>query len=119
MLEAKHGQRWQWTFRLERFAPELNFVSKNCQLESEVELWIWREIADSPLQQRPAADEIPLRMMVKGDSDLDQTLQKLTLRFGCPAPDILQRLMGFKELGAVKKPDAVMKLIFQRVLERL
>ena len=58
-------------------------------------------------------------MMVKGDGDLDQTLQKLTLPLGRPAPDILQRLMSFKEMGAVKEPNALVKLMFQRVMETL
>lgn len=57
--------------------------------------------------------------MVKGHGDLDETLQKLTLPFGRPAPDILQRLMSFKEMGAVKEPNALVKLMFQRVMETL
>src|SRR5215470_12713323 len=52
-------------------------------------------------------------MMVKGHRDLDQPLQKLALRFGRLPPDILKRLVGFKELGSIEQPDALAKKTIQ------
>ena len=45
--------------------------------------------------------------MVESHGGLDQPLQELALRLRSLPPDILQDLMGFKELGGVEKSDPV------------
>ena len=48
-------------------------------------------------------------MVVEGDGDLNQALQKLALGLGSNPPDILQDLVGFKELGCIKEDKALVK----------
>jgi len=42
-------------------------------------------------------------MVVEGDGDLNQPLQEFALGLRSDPPDILQGLMGFKELDALKR----------------
>jgi hypothetical protein len=94
-------------------------VAKKGQFQSRMPLGIRREVAKATLQQRPATNEVSRRMMVKGNRDLDQTLEKFAFwRVSLP-PDILQRLVGFKELGGVEEPDALMKKTIQVTLGKL
>lgn len=67
---------------------------------------IGREIAQTAQQQRPAADNIPGGMVMQGNGDLNQALQKLALGLGSGPPDILQSFVGFKELGRIKEDKA-------------
>jgi hypothetical protein len=48
-------------------------------------------------------------MMVEGDCDLNQALQEFALGLGSDPPDILQGLVGFKELGRIKEDKALVK----------
>jgi len=42
---------------------------------------------------------------MKGDGDLDQSLQELAIRFGSPAPDAFENLVGFEELAVIQQGD--------------
>ena len=44
-------------------------------------------------------------MMVQGHRYLDQSLQELLLRLGGGAPDVFERLMGLKKVGAIEELD--------------
>jgi hypothetical protein len=48
-------------------------------------------------------------MMVESDGDLNQALQEFALGLGSGPPDILQDLVGFKELGVIKEDKALVK----------
>lgn len=78
-----------------------------------------RKIAQPALQQRSAADNVPGGMVVEGDGDLNQALQKLALGLGSNPPDILQDLVGFKELGRIKEDKALVKENIEIALGRL
>jgi hypothetical protein len=58
-------------------------------------------------------------MVVEGDGDLDEALQKLALGLGSGPPDILQDLVGFKELGGIKEDKALAKKTVGIVVGRL
>ncbi len=58
-------------------------------------------------------------MMMQGDGDLDKALQKLALRLGSGTPDILQQLVGFKELGGIKEDKALMEKTIQIAFARV
>jgi hypothetical protein len=47
-------------------------------------------------------------VVVERHRDLDESLQKLALRFGRGAPDIFEDFVGLEEFGGVEKLDAVM-----------
>jgi hypothetical protein len=64
---------------------------------------IRRQVPACALQERSAADAVPLRIMMKGDRDLDQALKKFAFRLRRGPPDILQDFVGFKEMGGVEK----------------
>ncbi len=49
--------------------------------------------------------------MMKRDSHLDQSLQKLLFRKGRGAPDVFERLVCFKELGTIKEVDSCPALL--------
>ena len=46
---------------------------------------------------------------MEGDCDLNQALQEFALGLGSDPPDILQGLVGFKELGPIKEDKALVK----------
>ena len=58
-------------------------------------------------------------MVVEGDGDLNQALQEFALGLRSDPPDILQGLMGFKELGRVKEDEALVKENIEIALGRL
>ncbi len=64
---------------------------------------ILREIAKGAPQYRARPRRIPISMVVQRYRHLNQSLQKLLLRQGRRPPDVLERLMGLKEIGAVKQ----------------
>jgi hypothetical protein len=47
-------------------------------------------------------------VVVKRNGDLDESLQKLALRFGRGAPDVFEDFMGVEKLGRVEELDTVM-----------
>ena len=50
-------------------------------------------------------------MVIKGDRNLNQALQKLLLRSGRGSPDVLQRLMGVKKLPVIEQFQPVSKVV--------
>src|SRR5215475_9893265 len=108
-LESNRRRRGQGLRGLQSLAPEFDIISETSEFQPKIPFRIRGEVSESTLEQRPAANDVPLRMMVKGNRDLNKTLQKVAFRCGSHAPDILERLVGFKESGGVKEPDALAK----------
>jgi hypothetical protein len=86
----------------ESLPPLINAVVEGGEVKTLVLRGIGGQVSPSALQQRPAAQVIPLRIMMKGNGDLNQPLKKLALRLRSGAPDILQDFVGFKEMGGVE-----------------
>jgi hypothetical protein len=118
-FELNRRQRRQRLLGLQRQAPLLNSVTKEGEIQSGMPIRIRREIAQPALQQGSAADNVPGGMMVESDGDLNQALQKFALGRGSGSPDILQDLVGFKELGGIKEDKAFAKKTIEIAFCRL
>ncbi|HST10464.1 MAG TPA: hypothetical protein VLL05_08795 [Terriglobales bacterium] len=88
---------------IESTSPLIDALAQGIQVKALMFRRVCREIPVGPLQQRPAANPVPPRIVMKGDRHLDQPLQKLAFRLRGRAPDILQDLVGFKEMGGVEE----------------
>lgn len=66
---------------------------------------IGRQIAAGTLEQGAAAHEVAARMVVQGDSYLDQALQELAFRYRGGAPDIFEDFVGFKETVLLEEAE--------------
>jgi len=90
---------------VERVAPLVDSPEEGRQVQSPMLVGIQGQVAPSALEQGAASHRIPARMMVQRHRNLDQSLQKPALWLGREAPDILQDLVCFKEVGSVEKRD--------------
>ncbi len=70
-----------------------------------------REIPKGAPQDRARPGRIPISMMVQRYRHLNQSLQEFLLCQGRRPPDVLERLMGLKEIGAVEQFDSCSTLI--------
>ena len=66
-----------------------------------------RQIAGGTLHHRYCADVIASGVVVKCDSQLDQSLQKLLFVDRRGAPDVFEHFMRVEELSLVKQANAV------------
>jgi hypothetical protein len=96
---------------IEGCTPSLEAFLQGLQVDAAVFSGIPRKVPPGALQQRPAANLVSARIMMKGDCDLDQPLQELAFRLRSLPPDILKDLVGVKELGGVEQGDAVLKSV--------
>jgi hypothetical protein len=88
---------------VESASPAIDLVAERIQIDTAMPGGIRRQVPASPFQQRSAADAVPRRIMMQGDSDLDQALKKLAFWLRRGPPDILQDFVGFKEMGGVEQ----------------
>ena len=96
---------------IERIAPDIERVANGCQVESTVPLGVGAEIATGAFEHRTASDEISLGVVVQGNRDLDQPLEKLAFGLRRGAPDILQNFVRLKELAIVEEMNAMLKSV--------
>src|ERR1700722_8392399 len=90
----------------QRCPPALQRFEQRTQTDSAKICRARRQILVGALQQRVSANEIPRRMMMKGNRSLDQPLQKSLLQAVRFPPYIFPNFMGVVELAGVEKPDA-------------
>ncbi len=73
-------------------------------------------LATSP-HQRISTREIPLRMMMKGDRSLNESLQKLFFQSLGFAPNVFPHFVGIIELARVEEANASMIAVVVHELE--
>lgn len=101
---------------VESSAPPIEFVPQRIQLDAAMAGGIRREIAAGALEQRSATRTVAPRIMMQGDRDLDETLQKFAFGLRFRPPDILQDFVGFKEMGGIEQPKALIERVARDVL---
>ena len=78
-------------------------LPKVAQPDSAEVLGIAAEISVAALEQRARARHVALGMMMKRHRDLNQPLQESFLRPNRGPPNVLPRLVSFKERGLIEK----------------
>jgi hypothetical protein len=101
---------------VESSAPTIDLESQRIQIDAAMPGGIRRQIPVGAFEQRSAADGVPIRIMMQGDRDLDQALKKLAFGFRRRPPDILQDLVGFKEMGGVEQRKSLEERVVRPVL---
>lgn len=88
---------------LKRSAPAFYCFQQSLHIEGVVEGFWAREVSRAAGEQRGGSHLVLARMVDEGDRDLSQTLQELLfMRRGGP-PNVLEHLVRFEKLAAVKK----------------
>jgi hypothetical protein len=82
-------------------------MQKDCESQIAVFFGIALQIPRAALEQGTCADEISGRVMMEGDRDLNQSLQKFFLFRGCRTPDVFPDFVGVEEVGAVEEVEGV------------
>ncbi len=83
-------------------APAIDLLPERIEIDAAMVGRIGRQVPEGTFQQGSAANMVSFGMVMQGDSDLDQALEKLTLRLGGCPPDIFQDFVGFKEVRGVE-----------------
>jgi hypothetical protein len=64
------------------------------------------QIPSASIEQGTCADEIPRRVVMEGDRDLNQSLQELLLFRQCGAPNVFPDLVCVEEAAAVEQVES-------------
>ncbi len=74
------------------------------------------ELVAAFFQQRPETGGVATRVVVKGRSHLDESVQKSFARILSAQPHGFQRLVGFKKLPCVEQVDSFRDALFHHHL---
>ena len=101
---------------VESSAPPIKFVPQRIQIDAAMAGGIRRQIPAGAFEQRSATRLVPPRIMMQGDCNLDQALQKFAFGLRLRPPDILQDFVGFKEMGGVEQRKSLEERVVRRGL---
>jgi hypothetical protein len=97
------GQTWRRAAVRQRPFPGNKRVQKDGESQIAVFFGVALQIPRAAFEQGSCADEIPSRVMMEGNRDLNQSLQKSFLFRRCRAPNVFPDLVGVEEAGTVKE----------------
>ena len=92
---------------VQRLRPGGYFLEKDVEANPSELGSVAGEISHSAVHQGTSANRISRGVMVKGDSQLDQSLQKLLVVGSRVSPDVFKHLVGVEEARGVEQSDAV------------
>ena len=113
-LQFEQVQLRQWRHgltSLKSLPPVGDDVEQRGHIQSGVLGRILRQIARCPRQKRLAPDQVPARMVMKRDRDLDQPLKELALGFRRSPPDVLKNFVGLEEFRGIEEVNAAVQCL--------
>jgi len=91
---------------VERFPPLAERLKQGRQLDVTKASRRMGKIPDGAFEHRSHPHPVPGGVMMKGDSDLNHSLEKLFVFGRGSTPDVFKSLVSIKKLGIVKEIDS-------------